>query len=241
MLAKKIRRIMSQMKTTGAVTGVVVAALLMAGARQSEAQAAQIQSAQSQTTTTPGTGKLAPAAPVTYDNKYEVYGGASFMNFQAGQNLPKRMNMGGWEALGTYWLNKKWGLGADVRGEYGTTPVFPNPYNIQSRPFVSMTTFMGGAQYRGPKNQHAALNYHAYFGAGHGVFDHSTNGVPPQNIGLFSNRTKGMAALGGSVDFNRSKNLAIRLQPDLILEHFGNSTSEFFSISGGVIYRFGKK
>jgi hypothetical protein len=241
MLAKKIRRIMSHMKTTGAVTGVVVAALLMVGARRTEGQAAQIQPAQSQTTTSPATGKLAPSAPVTYANKYEIYGGANFMNFQAGQNLPKRMNFVGWEALGTYWLHHKWGLGADVRGEYGTTPVFPNPYSIASRPFVSLTTLMGGTQYRGPKNQHAALNYHAYAGASHGTFDWSTNGVPPQNIGLYSNRTKFMAALGGSVDFNRSKKVAIRLQPDLILEHFGTETREFFAISGGVVYRFGNK
>ena len=37
---------------------------------------------------------------------------------------------------------------------------------------------------------------------------------------------------------NRSKNWAIRLSPDLILEQFGNETREFFAISGGVVYRF---
>src|SRR5271156_305578 len=57
--------------------------------------------------------KLGPGAPVTYGNRYEVYGGLNFMNFQAGQNLPKRMNMGGGEISGTYWLKPKWGLGAD--------------------------------------------------------------------------------------------------------------------------------
>jgi hypothetical protein len=39
--------------------------------------------------------KIGPDAPVTYDNRYEAYGGFSFMNFQAGQNLPTRMNLGG--------------------------------------------------------------------------------------------------------------------------------------------------
>ena len=34
-----------------------------------------------------------------------------------------------------------------------------------------MNMGMLGAQYRGPKNQYAAINYHAYFGAVHGVFD----------------------------------------------------------------------
>src|ERR1035441_2400469 len=70
--------------------------------------------------------KLGPAAPITYDNKYEVYGGLSYMNFKAGENLPKRMNLGGAEIQGTYWLTSKWGLSAEYRGAAGTTQVFPN-------------------------------------------------------------------------------------------------------------------
>jgi hypothetical protein len=59
--------------------------------------------------------------------------------------------------------------------------------------------------------------------------------------GLYSNRTKPIAALGGSVDFNLSKKMAIRLSPDLILEHNGSEWREFVAVSGGLIYRFGKK
>ena len=196
-----------------------------------------------------GQGKLAAAPPVTYANRYELYGGLNFMNFQAGQNLPKRMNMGGGEISGTYWLKPKLGLVADYRGEAGTTPVFSNVYGI-SRPLVYMNMLMGGAQYRGPKNQHAAVNFHAYGGMSHGVFDGGTAGnglftspasVNAVNVGLYSNRTSPIFALGGSLDMNRSKKWAIRLSPDLILEHFGTETREFFAISGGVVYRFGKK
>ncbi len=46
---------------------------------------------------------LAPGSGPSYDNRWDVYGGISLMNGQAGQNLPKRYNMGGGEA-GTYWL-----------------------------------------------------------------------------------------------------------------------------------------
>jgi hypothetical protein len=193
--------------------------------------------------------KLGPVAAVSYDNKYEVYGGLSFMNFQAGQNLPKRMNLGGGEILGTYWLNHKVGLGADVRTELGTTPVFSNPYGI-SRPLVYLNALMGGAQYRGPKNQYAAINYHGYGGAAIGVFNGGTagNGAIASSattnaavVGLYTNRTRPLFALGASVDFNRSKKVAIRLQPDLIVEHFGTETREFFSISGGIVYRIGKR
>lgn len=193
--------------------------------------------------------KLGPAAPVSYDNRYELYGGLNLMNFKAGENLPKRMNLGGAEILGTYWLTSKWGLGIQYRGDAGTTQVFPNAsiYGIH-RPLVYMNMGMVGAQYRGPKNQYAAINYHAYGGLSRGVFDAGTQGAGPGNqftatqnaalVGLYSNRTSPIFALGGSLDFNRSKNLALRLSPDLILEHFGNETREFFALSGGVVYRF---
>jgi hypothetical protein len=194
--------------------------------------------------------KLGPEAPVTYANKYEVYGGLNFMNFQAGQDLPKRMNLGGGEIEGTYWVTKNWGATLDYRGEAGTTPVFSNAYGI-SRPLVYMNMGMAGAQYRWLKNQYAALNVHCYGGYSHGVFDGGTtgNGIVhgttaggnAVDVGLYSNRTSPIFALGGSLDFNRSKNWAVRLSPDLILEHFGTETREFFAISGGVMYRIGKK
>jgi hypothetical protein len=206
-----------------ALAGMAMASVLVAGAVKAEAQ-----------------GKIGAAPPVTYKNKYEIYGGLNFMNFQGGQGLPTRMNMGGGEVLGTYWATSHLGLGVDYRGEAGTTPVLANPYT--NRPLVYMNMILLGAQYRGPRNQYAALNYHAYFGASHGVFDSSTGNIPPQyaNVGLYTNRTKPIAALGGSIDLNRSKKWAFRLSPDLILEHFGTETREFFAISGGVVYRFGK-
>ncbi|MDP9052515.1 MAG: hypothetical protein M3O31_17610 [Acidobacteriota bacterium] len=193
--------------------------------------------------------KLGPAAPVTYDNKFEVYGGLNYMNFKAGENLPKRMNLGGAEIEGTWWVTPKWGASAEYRGEAGTTQVYPigNAYGIH-RPLVYMNMGLFGVQYRGPKNEHAALNFHAYGGAASGVFDGGTQGAGPtpgvsatsnaQIVGLYNDHTAAVIALGGSGDFNRSKNWAIRLSPDLILEHFGNETREFFAISGGVVYRF---
>lgn len=183
-------------------------------------------------------GKIGAPASATYDNKYEVYGGINFMNFQAGQNLPNRANLGGVELSGTYWLTNRLGLTGDYRGEAGTTPVLPSPASFRpARQLMYLNMGMGGVQYRGPKNHYAAVNYHAYFGAAHGTFD----GPSTYDVGLYTNRTKPIAALGGSLDYNRTKNLAFRLSPDLILEHFGTETREFFAISGGVIYRFGKK
>jgi hypothetical protein len=113
---------------------------------------------------------------------------------------------------------------------------------------VYMNMGLAGVQYRGPRNQHAAIDYHAYGGIADGVFDAGTQGAGPtpgvsatsnaNQVGLYANHTAAIIALGGSLDFNRSKNWALRLSPDLILEHFGNEEREFFSISGGVVYRF---
>jgi hypothetical protein len=193
--------------------------------------------------------KLGQAPPVTYDNKFEIYGGLNYMNFKAGENLPKRMNLGGAEISGTWWVTPKWGAVADYRGGAGTTQVFPNGnvYGIH-RPLVYMNMALFGVQYRGPKNQHAALNFHAFGGAAAGVFDGGTQGAGPTpgpsaasnaiQVGLYANHTAPLFALGGSVDMNRSKNWAVRLSPDLILERFGNETRQFFAISGGIVYRF---
>ncbi|HUZ96792.1 MAG TPA: hypothetical protein VMU57_17955 [Edaphobacter sp.] len=231
-----MQRLMSGLKMaatwkngTRTASGMLLGAMLVAGT------AAMAQA----------TGKLAAAPPVSYANRYEIYGGLNFMNFQAGQNLPTRMNFGGGEILGTYWLTKRVGLAADYRGEAGTTPVFPSapiPPNLSTidRPLVYMNMGMLGAQLRGPKNQFAAINLHGYFGVAHGVFDGGTGGVPPEDVGLYTNRTKPIAAVGGSLDINRSKNFAVRLSPDMIFEHFGTETREFFAISAGVVYRFGK-
>jgi hypothetical protein len=220
-----------------AIAAVVVTSLLPATAHRAQAQ-----------------NKLGPQAPVTYDNKYEAYGGLNYMNFQAGQNLPKRMNLGGGEFEGTYWLTHKWGLAVEYRGEAGTTQVFPNAqtYGVH-RPLVYMNMGLAGAQYRWWGNQHAAIDLHGYGGIADGVFDAGTSGAPiapgappptvspayiAGQVGLYPDKTAPIFALGGSIDFNRSKDIAIRLSPDLILEHFGTETREFFAISGGVVYRF---
>jgi hypothetical protein len=214
---------------------ITIAAMLVAGLLT-------LRSAQAQT-------KLGPNAPVTYDNKYEVYGSLNFMNFMAGPALTRRMDFGGGEFEGTYWLTRKWGLAAEYRGEAGTTPALANAaiYGVH-RPLVYMNMVLFGAQVRLAQNQYAAIDLHAYAGPSFGVFDAGTAGAPPGNqqntpaqianiIGLYADHTAPIFALGGSIDMNRSKNWAVRLSPDLMLDEFGSNTREFFAISGGIIYR----
>src|SRR5260370_40835382 len=136
LLQKKTR--VARKSGVRALSGLLAATMLVAGRGRATAQ---------------GKSKIGPAAPVTYDNRYEIYGGLSFMNFQAGQALPTRMNLGGGEVSGTYWITPRIGATAEWRGEWGTTPVNPNAFNV-NRPLVYMNMGLLGAQYRGPKNQH---------------------------------------------------------------------------------------
>jgi hypothetical protein len=197
---------------------------------------------------------LAPYTGPKYDNRWEVYGGLNFMNGQAGQNTPVRFNMGGAEAMGTYWLTKKLGVAVDGRFGAGTTPVISPFYN---RVVVMETIGAGGIQYRGPKNRYAAIDFHVLGGGVYGDYSYAVTHYPggspvsacpadqqlgqQGNLGLYCNHVAAYGAVGGSIDFNESAKLAIRLQPDLTFEHLGTELREYFAISAGVVYRIGKK
>ncbi len=222
-----------------------------------QAQTSSSSSDQTGTTAAPGTApmqtrataqQINPTRVTKYDDRFEIYGGLSLMNGQAGQNLPKRYNLGGGEAMGTYWLGSHLGVAGDYRFEAGTTDLIPTPPLANTRALVYQNIFSGGVNYRGPKNRYAAIDYHALVGATHGQYDHSIKNdanlnpnTSPTVFGLYNNSTSPWGAIGGSIDFNATPKVAVRLSPDLIFEHFGTETREFFSISGGVVYRFGKR
>ncbi len=236
----------------------LVASILSLVALTAHAQTPASSSSQTGTTAAPGTAPIAtrttalqitPTRVPTYDEKYEIFGGLSFMNGQAGQNLPNRYNMGGGEAMGTYWLGPKLGVAADYRFEAGTTPVFPTQFFTPgTRLVVFQNIFSGGVNYRGPKNRYAAIELHALVGASHGTFDHSLSTYPNRPptltdsvVGLYDNSTTPWGAAGGSIDFNASPKLAVRISPEIIFEHFGTETREFVSVGGGIVYRLGKR
>lgn len=213
--------------------------------------AAQAQSTSTDTQSTPDEpvahGTIATAAPVTYDNRFEVFGGLNYMAFKAGPYLTQNMNTGGGELMGTYWLRNGLGshikpnvlgLVADYRFDAGTTPVEPNPVGL-NRTLVYQNILMAGVQVRGPRNEFASLGLHLLAGGSWANFSHGTEPAsPPERVGLYSDGSAFMGAIGASVDINQSKHWAIRLSPDLMLSHFGTYFDTRFAISGGLIYRF---
>jgi hypothetical protein len=181
-------------------------------------------------------------ANVKYDYRWELYGGLAYSHFNAGPNLLEGSNLGGYDIQAAHWFRYHWALAGNARGYFGTSGVVPNIYGIRG-PFVSEQMYMVGPEYRGPSNPHASLTLHALFGGAYGIFDsalHDQNGnpVPPNALGLFNNQFTFGGAFGGSIDLNRSPNLAFRISPDATLTDFGGAgLHEQFAISVGIVYR----
>ena len=172
-----------------------------------------------------------------YRDKYDIYLGLASSHFNAGPALIPGANLGGFDVQGTRWLTMRLGVTANVRGYYGTTGVVPNPYGIHG-PFVYEHLFMGGASIRGPRNEHAALTFHALAGGSYGVFNSAIDqGLTGPNLGVFNNGITLATALGGSLDLNRSPKFALRISPDYLLTRFGGVSQNEFAISVGVLYR----
>ncbi len=188
-------------------------------------------------------------AGVTYNSRYEVYGGVAYTHFDAGPSLLQGSNLGGVDVQGAYFLTHKWAVDGAVRAYLGTSGVVPNPYGIRG-PGVSDYMLLAGPEYRVASNQHASLNLHALFGGTYGRFtgslqDQTGRSVPPHTLGLFNDQIAFGGAIGGSIDLNRSPRLAFRISPDANLTDFlGASNRDFkeqFALSVGLVYRLGPK
>lgn len=176
-------------------------------------------------------------AGVRYDNHWQLYFGAGYRHFNAGPDLFQGAQLGGPDVQITRRLSPHWGATGNVRGYWGTSGATPNKYGIQG-PLVSEYLFLGGPEYRGPRNEHAAVNFHALIGGAYGVYDADLGRIPPGMVGFYSNGMSVAGAFGGSLDLNRSPRWALRLSPDLMVTHHGSQFQEQFAMSVGVLYRF---
>lgn len=183
-------------------------------------------------------------ADVRYDNKYDVYGGFASYHANAGPQLLGGANLGGFDLQGTRWFSTRLGITANARGYYGTIGVSPNPYGIKG-PFIMEHMGLGGVSYRAKMGKPATLVFHALAGVDYGDFTHALGNlpppasgpVPPAAVGLFNNQASFAMALGGSLDLNRSPQLAFRISPDYVFTNFGGIQQNEFAISVGIIYR----
>ena len=229
--------------SVGLVVAAMAAAMFLVGAR-----------VEGQVVSPPPNPQLsapAPLAGVRYDYPWEVYGGFAYSHFDAGPKLLQGANLGGFDARIVREFGTRWGVGANVRGYYGTSGVSPNCGSCTGSgpnagpitgPFVSEHMFLAGPEYRLKANEHAAMMLHAFVGGAYGNFESGLNGVNPATLGLFSNQVTVAGAFGGSIDLNRSPRLVFRIAPDATMTDFGhNGFAEQFAISVGLVYRMGKQ
>lgn len=183
----------------------------------------------------------APLAGVKYNFPWEIYGGIGYAATNAGPHALQQALLGGFDARAVREFSQHWGLGANVRGYFGTSGVATTSTVPIHGPFVAEYFVLGGPEYRALSNEHAAMMLHAFVGGVYGDFEHDIHSpYTPADVGFFSNQMTLGAALGGSIDLNRSPRLVFRIAPDALLSDFGsNGIAEHMSLSVGVVYRMG--
>ena len=112
--------------SVGLVVAAMAAAMFLVGAR-----------VEGQVVSPPPNPQLsapAPLAGVRYDYPWEVYGGFAYSHFDAGPKLLQGANLGGFDARIVREFGTRWGVGANVRGYYGTSGVSPITANARDGP-----------------------------------------------------------------------------------------------------------
>jgi len=178
----------------------------------------------------------------TYTHRWEVYAGGQYMRFRPGPAL-HNSGMGGWTLGLTRYFNPRFGITADARGYYGNNslgPVNGGGYNVYNARF-SVFPFTIGPQYRFYGSPKWSISGVVQGGAVYGYFDANTNGIPPQLVGFYSAGIVpgGIASL--DIDYNVSTDLAVRIAPNVLFDHFDGNLDHNQGFMVGIVYRFGRQ
>ena len=191
----------------------------------------------------------------TYTKRYEVFGGGGFLRFRSGEYL-KRNTEVSWATSGTYFLNPKLGITADVRGSYGNAHI-PNVFalNGQFNPLINEYMFSGGPSYRFYMKEKTAVSAFATGGLAIGNFSGGNKGVASETVGMWKSTNRPVFTGGINFDYNFYPNLAFRVTPTFVGTTFvgtsaigplatgGHDVGGFqynFGVNGGIVYRFGR-
>jgi opacity protein-like surface antigen len=164
--------------------------------------------------------------------KAEVFAGYSY--FRAN---PDGLNLNGWNGSVTGNLTNWLGVEGDFSGHYGSPKLFG--FNV---PFVDINsyTFMGGPRlsYRS-----GSITPFAHFLIGAARAGTSSFGVSVSDTAL-------AAAMGGGVDINLNRSIAVRaIQVDYLVTRFKTTSSQVvfsgfderqnnFRVSAGIVFKF---
>jgi hypothetical protein len=217
------------------VAAVLTAVVIASGATSLEAQSAHRKRRESNANRK---ARIERTIQDTYSHRWEVGGGGGYLRFRSGEDL-QRNNEVTWWVSGTYHMNQKLGILADVRGAYGNAKVGNTIYNIQN-PQISQYTFMAGPNYRFYAKEKYAASVFGTVGAGIGKFDSGSKGIPAANLGLWPSETRAVFSVGANLDYNLYPNLGFRVTPTYLGSTWGGTIQNNLGVNLGVIYRFGR-
>jgi hypothetical protein len=216
--------------------GLMLALLLTAGlARPAEAQFARRTRKESNANRR---ARIARQIEETYSHRYEVAGGGGYLRFRSGQYLRKN-NEVTFFMSGTYFLDEKLGVTADVHGAYGYAKIGNTIYNLEN-PQISEYVFSAGPTYRFYRKQKSAISGFATGGVAYGKFDSGSKTIPPTNIGIWPAEWRPAFTAGVNFDYNFYPDLAARFTPTYVGTTFGGTVQNNLGFNLGLVYRFGK-
>jgi hypothetical protein len=183
--------------------------------------------------------RRAAAIKDTYSHLYEAQMGMGYLRFTPGKDL-QRTTFYAWNVDFTRFYSDRLGVTLNARGNYGTTFVGVNPYNV-TKPSISMYNFMGGPQYRFYMQPKFAISGLVTAGLAHGHFSGDTNGFGSTTLGMWPDGNAFAINAVVMGEYNVSPDLALRLAPEYFFTGFGSEFQGSRGFTGGFVYRFGKQ
>jgi hypothetical protein len=214
---------------------LLVVAMMAGGATSVEAQTARRTRRESNANRK---ARIERTTQETYSHRWEVGGGGGYLRFRSGENLQKNNEVTFWVS-GTYNLNPKLGVVADIRGAYGNAKIGNTIYNIPN-PQISEYTFMAGPSYRFYAKEKTAISAFATAGLAIGKFDGGSKGIPATLLGIWPSENRAAFSVGANFDYNFYPNFAARITPTYLGTTFGGTVQNNLGFNVGLIYRFGK-
>lgn len=154
------------------------------------------------------------------NNKAEIFGGYQWTSIDDLGTGAGRQNFNGFDGAVTGYFNKNLGITADFSGAYKT----------ESGVSAKIYTYTFGPTIRVPMDK-ATPFVHALFGGGHASADQSGTNLLSSSGFVY--------ALGGGLDVNASKSVAIRIgQFDYLGERFEGTNFKNFRYSAGIVLKF---
>lgn len=151
--------------------------------------------------------------------RWEVFGGYAYRNVDSTSfGFPGRSSLSGFDAEGTFNINPRWGVVADLGGQYGSQ--------------LTTYNFLIGPQFAMRKDK-SKFFVHGFFGKAQNVVDITT-----ATGGGFESVGRAIVA-GGGYDRDLTPRYTLRIMGDYLLTHTFGVNQNDIRISTGLVFHFG--